>query len=314
MARHQLEQHPWTSIGSLTKVRECSTRWSPRCAGSIARSQPAGRRARRSLPGTRPRAGGGEAAVGDRTEGLRAADSAGAARARLRLREPTRAVAPRCGARDGHRQRLRPPQPSPPAHPGRASGAPGARPTQRRPRLVAAGAAPSTAEQQARYGDAHGAAAAPRWRPRDHCDGSDSSRCAPMPRRLLRRARPPVGAGFDPDAGISAEPAELRPPAGVLLLAYLHGQPVGCGALKNHRDAVSEIKRMWVADSARGLGIGRRLLESWRHSIEVRDAHRPPRDEPQPQRGDSDVPRGRLPEVPPFNDEPFADHWFEKHL
>jgi len=67
-------------------------------------------------------------------------------------------------------------------------------------------------------------------------------------------------SGFDPTQGISAEPHELRPPAGLLLVGYLRSEPVGCGAVKYHDDAPSEIKRMWVTETARGLGIGRRLL------------------------------------------------------
>ena len=52
----------------------------------------AGRRAQRPLPGARPAARRGAAAVGDRGRGLRAADAARAARARLRLPEPAAAV------------------------------------------------------------------------------------------------------------------------------------------------------------------------------------------------------------------------------
>ena len=66
--------------------------------------------------------------------------------------------------------------------------------------------------------------------------------------------------GFDPALSISAAAAELRPPAGLLLVASLQTEPVGCGALKFHDDAPTELKRMWVAESARGLGLGRRLL------------------------------------------------------
>jgi DNA-binding MarR family transcriptional regulator/ribosomal protein S18 acetylase RimI-like enzyme len=122
-------------------------------------------------------------------------------------------------------------------------------------------------------------------------------------------------SGFDPGAGISAEPHELVPPAGRFLIAYLRGEPVGCGAVKHHPGAPSEIKRMWVAESTRGLGIGRRLLTE----LEA-DAVR------------SRAPTARLEtnralveaialyrsagyvEVPAFNDEPFAHHWFEKRL
>ena len=51
-----------------------------------------------------------------------------------------------------------------------------------------------------------------------------------------------------------------RPPGGAFLVATLHGDPVGCGGVKLHRDRPAEIKRLWVDDSARGLGLGRRLL------------------------------------------------------
>src|ERR1700690_2367006 len=66
--------------------------------------------------------------------------------------------------------------------------------------------------------------------------------------------------GFDPARSISAEDRELTPPAGLFLVATLHAEPVGCGALKFHREAPAELKRMWVAPAARGLGLGRRLL------------------------------------------------------
>ena len=66
--------------------------------------------------------------------------------------------------------------------------------------------------------------------------------------------------GFDPARGISATDDEVSPPAGLFLLATLHGEPVGSGVLKFHQDAPAHIKRMWVAPSVRGLGLGRRLL------------------------------------------------------
>src|SRR5207245_10289500 len=40
--------------------------------------------------------------------------------------------------------------------------------------------------------------------------------------------------GFDPALSIPAELDELRPPAGMFLLATLRREPVGCGALKLH--------------------------------------------------------------------------------
>ena len=120
-------------------------------------------------------------------------------------------------------------------------------------------------------------------------------------------------SGFDPAAGISAEPHELTPPAGCLLIAYLHSEAVGCGAVKHHPGEPSEIKRMWVSPAARGLGLGRRLLaelealvlesgaraarlETNRALVEAISLYR----------------SAGYREVPAFNDEPFADHWFEK--
>lgn len=41
----------------------------------------------------------------------------------------------------------------------------------------------------------------------------------------------PFPDGFDPGRSISASAQELRAPAGVVLLATLDGQPVGCGAV-----------------------------------------------------------------------------------
>jgi DNA-binding MarR family transcriptional regulator/GNAT superfamily N-acetyltransferase len=122
-------------------------------------------------------------------------------------------------------------------------------------------------------------------------------------------------SGFDAAAGISAEPHEVTPPAGLFLVAYLNGEPAGCGAVKHHAGAPSEIKRMWVAESARGLGIARRLLselesdaikhgatttrlETNKHLVEAIAMYR----------------SAGYVEVPAFNDEPFAHHWFEKQL
>jgi GNAT superfamily N-acetyltransferase len=121
--------------------------------------------------------------------------------------------------------------------------------------------------------------------------------------------------GFDPSAGATALPHEVRPPAGEFLVAYLHDEPVGCGAVKHHPDAPAEIKRMWIAPRARGLGLGRRLLETLEAS--ARDAGATTA-----HIETSAVLAEALAlyratgwvEVPRFNDEPFADHWLEKRL
>ena len=121
--------------------------------------------------------------------------------------------------------------------------------------------------------------------------------------------------GFDPARSISAAAPELRPPAGLFLVARLHGEPVGCGALKFHNRRPAELKRMWVSPSTRGLGLGRRLLgelerlarehgvrmlrlETNASLLEAIALYR----------------SAGYAEVAPFNEEPYAHHWFEKQI
>lgn len=66
--------------------------------------------------------------------------------------------------------------------------------------------------------------------------------------------------GFEADRAIPATDTEMRAPAGLFLVATLHGEPVGCGGLKFRGAEPAEIKRLWVHPSVRGLGLGRRLL------------------------------------------------------
>jgi DNA-binding MarR family transcriptional regulator/GNAT superfamily N-acetyltransferase len=121
--------------------------------------------------------------------------------------------------------------------------------------------------------------------------------------------------GFDPAKGISAEPHELRPPAGVLLLASLRGEPIGCGAVKLHGPEPAEIKRMWIAPAARGLGLGRRLLtelEQWAVEHGARVLHMETNHVLS--EAISLYRSAGYAEVPAFNAEPFADVWLEKRL
>jgi DNA-binding MarR family transcriptional regulator/GNAT superfamily N-acetyltransferase len=121
--------------------------------------------------------------------------------------------------------------------------------------------------------------------------------------------------GFDPSISISADPDELRPPAGLVLVATLRSEPIGCGALKFHADLPTELKRMWVAVPARGLGIGRRLLAEL-ESEAARNGSRMVRLETNKSLTEAIAlyrSAGYV-EVDPFNDEPYAHHWFEKRL
>jgi DNA-binding MarR family transcriptional regulator/GNAT superfamily N-acetyltransferase len=121
--------------------------------------------------------------------------------------------------------------------------------------------------------------------------------------------------GFDPDMSISAADDELSPPAGVLLVARIHAEPIGCGALKFHQDLTAELKRMWIAPSVRGLGVGRRLLSQLETLAVNRGIHRLRLETNEALIEAINLYRtSGYKEVPAFNGEPYADHWFEKPL
>jgi GNAT superfamily N-acetyltransferase len=69
---------------------------------------------------------------------------------------------------------------------------------------------------------------------------------------------------LDDDAAYFAEvtPASVTRPRGAFLVAWLDGEPVGCGAVQPFDGAagVAEIKRMYTAPAARRRGVSRRLL------------------------------------------------------
>jgi DNA-binding MarR family transcriptional regulator/GNAT superfamily N-acetyltransferase len=141
----------------------------------------------------------------------------------------------------------------------------------------------------------------------------DAQRCLRAYVAELNRRAP--DRGFDPSRGSTAEPHEVRPPNGAFVVVYLRGEPIGCGAVKHHPGGVTDIKRMWVAESARGLGLGRRLLEHLEGIARERGSH-----EARLETGDvlgeaiALYESAGYDEVPPFNDEPFADRWFAKRL
>src|SRR6266851_2644358 len=121
--------------------------------------------------------------------------------------------------------------------------------------------------------------------------------------------------GFDPRKSIPVDDAELMPPRGAFLVITIDGEPVACGAVKPIAPGVGYLKRMWVAGAVRGLGFGRHMLralesqarelglttlrlETNRALVEAIRLYK----------------RSGYVEVKPFNTEPYADHWFEKHL
>ncbi|MDP3895063.1 MAG: GNAT family N-acetyltransferase [Mesorhizobium sp.] len=121
--------------------------------------------------------------------------------------------------------------------------------------------------------------------------------------------------GFDPSTGNSLDPADVTPPRGWFVVAKMGGRAVGCGALKRLDGTSGEIKRVWVADDARGMRLASRimdrleeisaeagfekvLLDTNRALTEARAMY---------------LKRGYA-EIAPYNDNPYAHHWFEKRL
>jgi DNA-binding MarR family transcriptional regulator/GNAT superfamily N-acetyltransferase len=121
--------------------------------------------------------------------------------------------------------------------------------------------------------------------------------------------------GFDPALSLSPTHEEFVPPNGTFLVMRLHGQPVGCGGFKHESQGAAYIKRMWVANEARGLGLGRRLLQELEQRARSL-GYRKLRLETQKSLSEAQqlYRSSGFREVPPFNDEPYAHHWFEKTL
>ena len=121
--------------------------------------------------------------------------------------------------------------------------------------------------------------------------------------------------GFDPDAALPIDLDALRPPVGTFLVATLRGEPVGCGALKHGGAEPPEVKRMWVSPTARGLGIGRRLLTEIEDLARANGNRRIRLDTNATLTEAIALYRtAGYEETAPFNDEPHASRWFEKRL
>ena len=123
-----------------------------------------------------------------------------------------------------------------------------------------------------------------------------------MPASIRREAFPPTSTRCDP--------RRAR-----FLVAKSHGDAIGCGALKFHADAPTELKRMWVDPRARGLGVGRRLLAELEQRA-IASGGRTVRLETNKALTEA-IAMYRAAgyrEVEAFNDEPYAHHWFEKRL
>jgi GNAT superfamily N-acetyltransferase len=111
------------------------------------------------------------------------------------------------------------------------------------------------------------------------------------------------------------QPSDLAPPNGVWLVAYLDRRPVGCGGLQRLDADTAEIRRLFIDETARGRGIGHRLLAEL-DSHARRLGHKQVR----LTTGDRQAEARRMfqtasyQEIPPFAGGVFTRHWMEKSL
>ncbi len=116
-----------------------------------------------------------------------------------------------------------------------------------------------------------------------------------------------VEAGGDDDM--------LSPPHGLLLVALLDGQAVGCGGLTFHDPRPPEIKRVWVSPTARGRGVARLLMRELEQRAFEHGAMSVQLDTNSSLTGAMTMYRSMgYREIPRYNDNPHAHHWFEKEL
>jgi putative acetyltransferase len=77
---------------------------------------------------------------------------------------------------------------------------------------------------------------------------------------LIERLSAELGARYNDDGSGAFSPDDILVPGGAFVIARLHQEPVGCGALRPLREGIGEIKRMFVEPRARGRGIARKIL------------------------------------------------------
>ena len=144
----------------------------------------------------------------------------------------------------------------------------------------------------------------PRSEPARYCLGEYY---AELSRRFARGYD--VALSRDPDA------TDMIAPRGAFFVALSDGLPLGCVGLKGAGGPLAEIKRLWVAPAARGLGLARRLMdaaETAARQLSITTL-----------RIDTNSALGEAmqlyrrtgwTEIERFNDDPYPDLFFEKRL
>jgi ribosomal protein S18 acetylase RimI-like enzyme len=118
------------------------------------------------------------------------------------------------------------------------------------------------------------------------------------------------------DRALRESPSDdLVLPTGSFVVAVLAGEPAGCGGVRFLPDGIAELTRVWVAPAMRRHGLGALIVTSLEERAVAEGRSRMRLDT----RDDLTEARAlyaRLGyrEVAPFNEDPYAEHWFEKAL
>jgi DNA-binding MarR family transcriptional regulator/N-acetylglutamate synthase-like GNAT family acetyltransferase len=143
-------------------------------------------------------------------------------------------------------------------------------------------------------------------------DSEDAKRCVDAYFQELDRR---FENGFDPGNGGYAGAVKDLESRSWFLIARRDGLPVGCGALKALDAATGEIKRMWISPDARGLGLSRRLLSALEALARDAGMRRVRLDTNGTLKEAQALYRkAGYREIARYNDNPFAELWFEKDL
>jgi DNA-binding MarR family transcriptional regulator/GNAT superfamily N-acetyltransferase len=121
--------------------------------------------------------------------------------------------------------------------------------------------------------------------------------------------------GFDVALSRDPDAADMRRPRGAFLVAISDGLPIGCVGLKGTGGELAEIKRLWVAPSARGLKLARRLMDAAETAARELGITvlRLDTNNALPEAGQLYRSSGWH-EIARFNDDPYPDLFFEKRL
>lgn len=121
--------------------------------------------------------------------------------------------------------------------------------------------------------------------------------------------------GFDPGPIEPADLAEMRAPQGAFVVAYRNGIAVGCVGLRRDGPNLGEVKRLWVSPDARGAGLAAALMTKIEDSARQLGFHTLRLDTNGTLLAALSFYRSRgWSEIDRYNDNPYAEHFFQKTL